>query len=263
MFRESCFTTLNLVSGVVHAVSYSLLLLNTDLHVAELTSRMSRGQFVRNTLAAIQSQLQPGSSSDLTFDDWSSVRGGSDVSDPPPHGRTIKRSDSITSWNSVTREAIASGLGGKAPSTGQLTIASTDTANTPALTPANESAVSVASTHNEVKTPENGSTPMVFDRNWESEMENMLKVGARTRQVDVYWLIPGNLVGDLHLREEPTNPSAHWLHAHGACFDVLTKPVWHGAQEPQPPHQPVRQARILQAGQYPWRAIDLDRTRRT
>ena len=168
----------NSIPGVVHAVSYSLLLLNTDLHVAELTSRMSRGQFVRNTLAAIQTQLQPGSSSDLTFDDWSSVRGGSDVSDPPPHGRTIKRSDSITSWNSVTREAIASGLGMKAPSTGQLTTASSDTANTPALTPANESAVSVASTHNEVKTPENGSSPMVFDRNWENEMESMLKVGV-------------------------------------------------------------------------------------
>lgn len=170
------------ILGVVHAVSYSLLLLNTDLHVAELTSRMSRGQFVRNTLSAIQSQLQPGSTSDLTFDDWSSLRGGSDVSDSAPNGgRTIKRSDSITSWNSVTREAIASGLGMKHPSSGQLTTASTDTTsavNTPALTSANESAVSVASSHHEVKTPENGSSPMVYDRNWENEMESMLKVGS-------------------------------------------------------------------------------------
>ena len=93
------------------------------------------------------------------------------------NGRTIKRSDSITSWNSVTREAIVSGLGVRAPSTGQLTTASTDTSvNTPGLTSANESAISVVSTHNEVKTPESGASPMVYDRNWESELESVLKV---------------------------------------------------------------------------------------
>jgi len=41
---------------IVHAVSYSLLLLNTDLHVVEsgsVHSKMTRGQFVKNTLNAI------------------------------------------------------------------------------------------------------------------------------------------------------------------------------------------------------------------
>jgi hypothetical protein len=66
--------------GVVHAVAYSLLLLNTDLHVADLAVRMSRSQFVRNTLSAIQMQLQPnGSSSDI---DASSTRHGSDHTGP-------------------------------------------------------------------------------------------------------------------------------------------------------------------------------------
>ncbi|GEM09884.1 SEC7-like domain containing protein [Rhodotorula toruloides] len=41
---------------VVHAVSYSLLLLNTDLHVVDSTTRMSRQQFIRNTLDAISAQ---------------------------------------------------------------------------------------------------------------------------------------------------------------------------------------------------------------
>ncbi|KAI0341994.1 hypothetical protein BDW22DRAFT_1484877 [Trametopsis cervina] len=162
-------------ANVVHAVAYSLLLLNTDLHVAELTSRMSRGQFVRNTIAAIQMQVQPGSTSDLIGDDWSSIRGGgagSDVSDPSANMRTIKRSDSMTSWSSVTREAFASGL--KVPSSGQLTTGSTDTSgNTQPQTPVNDSALSVVS--REPKSSESSVAPMVYDRNWEAEMEVMLK----------------------------------------------------------------------------------------
>ncbi|KPV74837.1 uncharacterized protein RHOBADRAFT_53773 [Rhodotorula graminis WP1] len=43
-------------SDVVHAVSYSLLLLNTDLHVVDSTTRMTRQQFIRNTLDAIRAQ---------------------------------------------------------------------------------------------------------------------------------------------------------------------------------------------------------------
>ncbi|GAA5975532.1 hypothetical protein JCM11641_004297 [Rhodosporidiobolus odoratus] len=43
-------------ADVVHAVSYSLLLLNTDLHVVDTTSRMTRQQFIRNTVEAIKSQ---------------------------------------------------------------------------------------------------------------------------------------------------------------------------------------------------------------
>ncbi|GAA6028264.1 hypothetical protein JCM8097_006946 [Rhodosporidiobolus ruineniae] len=43
-------------ADVVHAVSYSLLLLNTDLHVVDTTTRMTRPQFIRNTLEAIRAQ---------------------------------------------------------------------------------------------------------------------------------------------------------------------------------------------------------------
>ncbi|MCO5549584.1 hypothetical protein L7F22_003056 [Adiantum nelumboides] len=40
-------------ADIVHAVTFSILLLNTDLHVAELSERMTRQQFIRNTVDAI------------------------------------------------------------------------------------------------------------------------------------------------------------------------------------------------------------------
>src|SRR5271163_1500125 len=44
---------------IVHALSYSIFLLNTDLHVVDISSsqRMTRQQFVRNTMHTILSQL--------------------------------------------------------------------------------------------------------------------------------------------------------------------------------------------------------------
>ncbi|GJJ71778.1 PH and SEC7 domain-containing protein [Entomortierella parvispora] len=41
---------------VVHAVSYSILLLNTDLHVVQQSTKMSRSAFVKNTLEVVQAQ---------------------------------------------------------------------------------------------------------------------------------------------------------------------------------------------------------------
>ncbi|KAI0743591.1 hypothetical protein C8Q80DRAFT_1345613 [Daedaleopsis nitida] len=180
--------------SVIHAVAYSVLLLNTDLHVAELANRMSRNQFIRNTMTTIQLQLQPSgmaSSTDLTYDDWSSVRGSSEPGDLA--GSTVrargKRSDSITSWNSVTREALVPSSGTLVNSSGQLTLASSDP---PGPSSANQSSVSVgASSNQEGKQSQEanplpppagtsasapaGSTGIVYDRNWESEIENMLK----------------------------------------------------------------------------------------
>lgn len=49
---DSIFQT----KDIVHAVTYAMLLLNTDLHVADVTSRMSRSDFVFNTMSAIHAQ---------------------------------------------------------------------------------------------------------------------------------------------------------------------------------------------------------------
>lgn len=41
-------------SDVVHTISYSILLLNTDLHLAEIEQKMTRVQFIRNTMPTIR-----------------------------------------------------------------------------------------------------------------------------------------------------------------------------------------------------------------
>lgn len=158
-------------------MAYSLLLLNTDLHVADLTNRMSRGQFIRNTLFTIQMQLRPirsvqGSSSDLVNSerDGDSVRGpGDEGSDIGPSGvrSKAKRSDSITSWNSITRDAALANLFVASPTVGNNTPLPNDsTASVPAST----------TSATEAKTPSTLVSSVVFDRNWESDIESLLKV---------------------------------------------------------------------------------------
>jgi PH and SEC7 domain-containing protein len=139
---------------------------------------MSRIQFVRNTLFTIQIQLQPnrsvqGSSSDLVQSerDVDSLRGpGSDGSDVG--GSTVrshaKRSDSIASWNSISRDAALANLFVASPTANTASLPNDSTASVPAST------TSVA----EAKTPSTLVSSVVYDRNWESDMESLLKVGC-------------------------------------------------------------------------------------
>jgi len=158
-------------------VAYSLLLLNTDLHVADLTNRMSRAQFVRNTLFTIQMQLRPnrsiqGSSSDLV----NSERDGDSVREPGNEANDVdastvrsqaKRSDSITSWNSISRDAALANLFVGSPAVGNAALLPNDsTASVPAST----------TSATEAKTPSTLVSSVVFDRNWDSDMESLLKV---------------------------------------------------------------------------------------
>lgn len=119
---------------------------------------MSRSQFVRNTISTIQMQRQPTSaarlsSSDLTYDDCSSSVRGSGTDETEVMSKTRpKRSDSITSWNSFSREAVMS-----LPKSNQSNSLG---ANLP-----------------------NGSSPSIqvsvehaHGRAWENDMESLLKV---------------------------------------------------------------------------------------
>ncbi|KNE90144.1 hypothetical protein, variant [Puccinia striiformis f. sp. tritici PST-78] len=63
-------------ADMVHAMTYSILLLNTDLHIVDTTTRMSRSQFIRNTMETIQAQLS-------TFEPLSSSRSKSSSAEPP------------------------------------------------------------------------------------------------------------------------------------------------------------------------------------
>ncbi|KZS98411.1 hypothetical protein SISNIDRAFT_404603 [Sistotremastrum niveocremeum HHB9708] len=161
-------------AGVVHAVMYSLLLLNTDLHVAELTSHMSRTQFVRNTLSTIQAQVKPDpseyqsstsevalnsneSSSDLALEGEEN----SSSAEPRP-----KRSGSLSSWHSVAKPSPPviemTGPQGSSPRT------STDTAH-PTPRPNTEDVFSSK------RSTSSAAQSFVFDKAWENEMEALLK----------------------------------------------------------------------------------------
>lgn len=162
-------------TGVVHAVSYSLLLLNTDLHVAELNSRMSRNQFVRNTLTAIQMQIRPtghdrASTPDLTHDDGSSVRNmGSDGSDLG--GNTARsrgtRSGSVTSWNSISRDLLTT------PVMNNVSSPQLHPPHSAHGTP-NGSTASIL----EPRAKESSVNSVVYGRNFDNDMENLLKAST-------------------------------------------------------------------------------------
>ncbi|TIA83352.1 hypothetical protein E3P84_03902 [Wallemia ichthyophaga] len=72
---------------IVHAISYSILLLNTDLHIADIATHMSRNQFLKNTLNVIHNQCD--NFKDLDADDSSSISSSTNdnstsTHQPPP-----------------------------------------------------------------------------------------------------------------------------------------------------------------------------------
>lgn len=125
---------------------------------------MSRNQFVRNTLTAVQSQLQPTpasplSISDLTYDDCSSIRGT--INDEPEIMTRSKRSDSITSWNSVSRDAV-------------LSLTTLNQHSTLGIQLQNGSTPSI-----QISTAGQDSKALpqqTYSRAWENDMESLLKV---------------------------------------------------------------------------------------
>ncbi|PFH45519.1 hypothetical protein AMATHDRAFT_184519 [Amanita thiersii Skay4041] len=165
-------------AGIVHAVTYSLLLLNTDLHVADLTTHMSRSQFVRNTLTAIQMQLQSQSPHISSINEFTSVgwNGGgpraTGLGDTEPT-QSPKRSDSTASWNSVSRDALMAYP--LPPTTSQV--------------PSDKLTINDnASLIHDIGgfEPKSAGAPPSYDRAWECEMEILLKemyIAIRAQQI--------------------------------------------------------------------------------
>ncbi|KAN0061964.1 hypothetical protein ACQY0O_005959 [Thecaphora frezii] len=99
----------------VHSVVFSLLLLNTDLHVAEIQDRMTRSQFVRNTMSAIAESRQmeygasslPGGGNDSRSSLGHSVveRGAHSYDHPPVAGTSSPSFNSLPSRARMTRSA--------------------------------------------------------------------------------------------------------------------------------------------------------------
>lgn len=140
------------IIGVVHGITYSILLLNTDLHVADLATHMSRSQFVRNTMTAIQAQFP----STNTYDQDGNSSRNVLPEDTEIVGRS-KRSDSIASWNSVSRDVV------------------TSLSSSPSINRTSEISETRSTTAYGVDT-KSINTPQLYNRAWENEMENLLKV---------------------------------------------------------------------------------------
>ena len=90
-------------SDVVHTICYSILLLNTDLHLADIDQKMTRMQFIRNTLPTIRrvaTDSAPGAFETVKAGTW--PRPNTDTPEPAsPSGRS-----STLPWDS--REARSS-----------------------------------------------------------------------------------------------------------------------------------------------------------
>ena len=130
---------------------------------------MSRNQFVKNTLTAIQTQVNPSSpdivspsSADLTSYDDCSVRGAT-LEDTAEYGAPTvrsKRSDSITSWNSVSRD----------PATGIPTTPSTASVMNGGSTPSFQNGQDLSAS----------ASSQTYGRALEVEMESLLKVSRQS-----------------------------------------------------------------------------------
>jgi len=75
-FHDCNPTTVFGTPGVVHTVTGAMLMLNTDLHIADLQKHMSRADFVRNAMRAIQESMPSDreSTPDVTNNDSGSLR---------------------------------------------------------------------------------------------------------------------------------------------------------------------------------------------
>jgi PH/SEC7 domain-containing protein len=161
---------------VVHAVTYSILLLNTDLHVVETTTRMTSKQFVRNTMSTIHLQAAEtperrhykrpvtapsGDDNEILLDSRHSY----DKFRP-----RSSRNGSITGWQGSTRDAALS-------STPNLhaTAESPNENETLETTTPSSSVYSLQSPATTSAFGSNASSP-ARDRSRETELESLLRV---------------------------------------------------------------------------------------
>ncbi|KAL9096284.1 MAG: hypothetical protein Q9165_001281 [Trypethelium subeluteriae] len=94
---------------VVHTISYSILLLNTDLHLADIESKMTRNQFVRNTLPTIKNvvseaapdafdaTIRPSPAQSRGTIPWSETPAATSPSSPsfPPESNEVRTSTDL------------------------------------------------------------------------------------------------------------------------------------------------------------------------
>jgi PH/SEC7 domain-containing protein len=143
-------TTVFGTAGVVHTVTGAMLMLNTDLHIADLSKHMSRNDFVRNSMRAVQESM-PAPGTDSTPD--------------------LVRDDSGSGSISTMHGSVGSVPG---------SIKERRPPNAPP-THRSASAPVMSQYGNTIKSQESDATPGSFNygRAWEQEAENALRVSLR------------------------------------------------------------------------------------
>lgn len=92
--------------GVVHAICYALLLLNTDQHMADIQHKMTRSEFIKNTMPAIKSAAESA-----TIRPTRSQRPSLPWSDTTPKSPDDDDRDSIDFRRSTKRLSFRPGMG--------------------------------------------------------------------------------------------------------------------------------------------------------
>ncbi|KAI3081001.1 hypothetical protein CBS147343_3235 [Aspergillus niger] len=145
-------------SDVVHTICYSLLLLNTDLHLADIEQKMTKAQFVRNTMPTIH-RVAADAAPDGFFDQRDANKSKAQSQDPP-------------SLASNSRSATTDDLERKTPSADKPTNGPTKLVNRLSRTDLSAKMIS---------DPDNDTGPLVNTpftgtmRAWEQQVEMVLR----------------------------------------------------------------------------------------
>lgn len=170
---DSVFQT----KDIVHAATYAMLLLNTDLHVADVSSRMSRSDFILNTMSAIHAQK--------CFTPPVGARTPASSNSPALHGTNgffqadSGRASSSEQWRdgAVTtrfRPKRSGSASANSSRTGlnDLSSFTGSSSNLPMQSPSNETP---ENTEGLLLSSRSDSQPMATGKAWELELESALK----------------------------------------------------------------------------------------
>lgn len=140
-------------------------MLNTDLHIADLNKHMSRTDFVRNSMRAIQESMPPAdrsSTPDVVRDDGSSFKFGSGSNTSFAPSSVNIRPKPPTSLPNAPRSASA------------------PVASSPAPPVRNESGSTLDPSH---RTGTTTISSFSYSKAWEADAENALKVSVKAGTV--------------------------------------------------------------------------------
>ncbi|WVN88786.1 uncharacterized protein L203_103999 [Cryptococcus depauperatus CBS 7841] len=185
-------------SGVVHTVAAAMLMLNTDLHIADLPKHMSRTDFVKNAMRAIHESMTPNeltrdgaSTPDLIRDDSSSAK--------PSFGSTSSMSTTYISMRAKTPTQIAPGA---TPRSASAPVVSSPQPHHRTDSVLSMSTNTTVERHRSSSTT--GNTPSI--KNWEVEAEAALKdIYSAVKSDRILLPIPGLGTNDRNFARHNNN----------------------------------------------------------